>query len=119
MRIGIRIYVDEHAHRIQPITGVVEMARKLGKMHPTSVASGGPREIVHQTLRVIKAHDIFSHIVTQDDVVNGKPHPEIFLYAARRMGVRPERCLVFEDSHLGIEAARSAGMAFVVVKHEV
>lgn len=114
----IRVYVDKHAHHIEPIIGVVEMARTLSKAYPTSVASGGPRETVHQTLRTIKAHDIFNHIITQDDVVNCKPHPEIFLYAAERMGIRPERCLVFEDSQLGIEAAKNAGMAFVVVKAE-
>lgn len=114
----VRLYVNENFHRIKPITEVVEVARRLSKSHPTSVASGGPREIVHKTLRVIEVYDIFDHVVTQDDVVNCKPDPEIFLYAAEKMGVRPEGCLVFEDSHLGIEAARRAGMAAVWVKHE-
>lgn len=114
----IKVYVDKNAHRIEPIPGVVEMARKLSKLYPTSVASGGPRETVHQTLRTIKAYDIFDHVVTQDDVVNCKPHPEIFLYAAQKMGVRPDRCLVFEDSPLGIQAAQRAGMASVLVKYE-
>lgn len=116
--VDIRIYVNENAHRIKPITGVVETARKLSKTYPTSVASGGPRETVHQTLRTINAHDIFDHVVTQDDVVNCKPHPEIFLYAAEKMGVNPKRCVVFEDSSLGIEAAIRAGMTPVLVKHE-
>lgn len=116
--VDIKAYVEQHKHTIQPIAEVVEMARKFSKLYPISVASGGPRDVVHQTLKIIKADDIFHHIVTQDDVVNCKPHPEIFLYAAEKMGVRPDRCLVFEDSLLGIEAAQKAGMTPVLVKNE-
>jgi len=116
--VDIKIYVGQNEHTIEPITQVVEMARKLSKLFPTSVASGGPRDVVHQTLKTIKAHDIFHHIVTQDDVVNCKPHPEIFLHAAEKMGVRPDRCVVFEDSPLGIEAAKRAGMTPVLVKYD-
>lgn len=114
----IKIHADENVHRIQPIVEVVEMARQLSKTYPTSVASGGPRIMVHRTLEIIKVKDVFKHIVTQDDVVNCKPHPEIFLYAAEKMGVRPERCLVFEDSPLGIEGAKRAGMRSVWVKRD-
>lgn len=114
----IKVYAHQNSHRIEPIVEVVEFARQVSKKGPTSVASGGPRIIVHRTLEMIKAKDIFKHIVTQDDVVNCKPHPEIFLYAAEKMGIKPERCLVFEDSVLGIEGAKRAGMGYVLVKRD-
>lgn len=114
----IKLYVNEHLHRIEPILEVVEMARAVSKIRPTSVASGGPQAIVHRTLDIINAKDIFHFIVTQDDVVNCKPHPEIFLHAAEKMGVNPKKCLVFEDSLLGIEAAKSAGMQHVLVERD-
>lgn len=114
----IKVYVHENIHRIEPMMEVLEVARACSKLFPTSVASGGPRVIVHRTLEIIKAKDVFHHIVTQDDVINCKPHPEIFLHAAEKMGVSPKRCLVFEDSLLGIEAAKSAGMKHVLVKRD-
>lgn len=114
----IKLYVNENLHRVEPMVEVIEVARTVSKLRPTSVASGGPQAIVHRTLEIIKAKEIFHHIVTQDDVVNCKPHPEIFLYAAEKMGVDPTRCLVFEDSLLGIEAAKSAGMQHVLVQRD-
>lgn len=114
----IKLYVGDNLHRVEPIVEIVEAARAYSKIRPTSVASGGPQAVVHKTLEIIKAKDIFHHIVTQDDVVNCKPHPEIFLYAANKMGVDPKRCLVFEDSLLGIEAAKRAGMKHVLVQRD-
>jgi len=52
-------------------------------------------------------------VVTADDITNGKPHPEIFLTAAAKLVVAPERCLVFEDAPAGLAAARAAGMTCV------
>ena len=57
----------------------------------------------------------FRAIVSAEDVVHGKPNPEVFLKAAERLGVAPERCVVFEDAHVGIEAAHAAGMKVVAV----
>lgn len=112
----IKKYAAENIHHIKPIVEVVEVARRLSKTSSISVASGGLRVVVHQTLEIIKIKDLFQHIVTQEDVINCKPHPEIFLYAAEKMGIKPEKCLVFEDSPLGIEGAKRAGMKSVWVK---
>ena len=60
----------------------------------------------------------FDAVVTSDDVARGKPHPDIFLEAAARLGVTPEACVVFEDARSGVEAARAAGMAVVMVPTE-
>ena len=94
---------------------VVEFARKVGATHPISVASGGTRPTVTRTMEAIGVLDLFQIIVTQEDVERSKPAPDIFLLAAEKMGVAPGECLVFEDSHLGVQAAEAAGMAAVLV----
>jgi pseudouridine-5'-monophosphatase len=60
----------------------------------------------------------FDHVVTHDHVERGKPHPDIFLEAAARLGVAPDGCVVFEDARSGVEAAHAAGMAVVMVPTE-
>jgi HAD superfamily hydrolase (TIGR01509 family) len=80
------------------------------------VASGGERKIVVRTLELIGLRDIFPVVVTAEDVRHGKPAPDMFLLAAERMGVPPVDCVVFEDAALGLEAAKRAGMAAVLVR---
>jgi HAD superfamily hydrolase (TIGR01509 family) len=80
------------------------------------VASGGERNIVLRTLELIGLGDTFSVVVTPEEVKEGKPAPDMFLLAAERMGVPPSECVVFEDSPLGLEAARRAGMTGVLVR---
>jgi HAD superfamily hydrolase (TIGR01509 family) len=80
-----------------------------------AVASGGYREIVIATLRALELDGFFDVVVGAEDVLRGKPHPDPFLEAARRLGVEPGNCLVFEDSPLGMEAAQRAGMLAVLV----
>ena len=103
---------------IQPIAGIVEVARRFHTLKPMAVASGGHRHIVKRTLRTIGVHDLFDAIVCAEDYTHGKPHPEPFLVAAQRLGVRPERCLVFEDTEPGKAAAHAAGMACILVPME-
>jgi HAD superfamily hydrolase (TIGR01509 family) len=59
--------------------------------------------------------DLFETVVTRDDVVNPKPHPEPYLMAAQRLGVAPARCLALEDSHSGVRAAHAAGLQTIMV----
>jgi len=97
------------------IEPVVSFARRVAKTHPVAVASGGQREIVQRSLVVTGLASLFPIVVTADDVVHGKPAPEMFLLAAKLMGVAPEQCLVFEDADPGMRAAVAAGMRFVEV----
>lgn len=97
---------------IQP---VVDFARKLHGKLPMSVASGGPKPVVKKTLELMHLTDLFPVVVTPEDVAHGKPAPDMFLLAAEKMGVPPERCLVFEDAGPGFEAAMAAGMQYVRV----
>jgi HAD superfamily hydrolase (TIGR01509 family) len=101
---------------VQPIADVVELAKRVAATHPVSVASGGERQIVLRTLELIGLSRIFSVVVAAEDVTHGKPAPDMFLLAAERMGVAPAECVVFEDSVLGVEAAKRAGMASVLVR---
>jgi len=97
------------------IKPVVDFARNLHGRSPMSVASGGPKPVVKKTLELMHIADLFPVVVTPEDVTHGKPSPEMFLLAAKKMGVAPERCLVFEDAGPGFEAAIAAGMQYVRV----
>lgn len=97
------------------IDEVLGFAREVATFAPVSVASGSRRPNVDRTLLQIGALELFPVIVTPEDVVHGKPEPEMFLLAAERMGVRPSDCLVIEDAEFGFEAARRAGMDYAIV----
>lgn len=101
---------------VRPIAPVVELALRVARSAPVSVASGGERKIVLRTLELIGLGDTFSVVVTAEEVSHGKPAPDMFLLAAERMGVAPGQCVVFEDSVLGLEAAKRAGMTAVLVQ---
>jgi beta-phosphoglucomutase-like phosphatase (HAD superfamily) len=101
---------------VVPISRVVEIARAGRGVVPMAVASGGQRRIVERTLAQIGVLDWFGALVTAEDTVRHKPDPDLFLEAARRLGVPPEICTVYEDADLGIEAARRAGMKYVDVR---
>ncbi len=111
-----RSHYDALAPGVLALDEVVEFARQRAAAGcPVSVASGGDAVTVRQTLRTIGVADLFPVVVTAEEVAHGKPAPDLFLLAARRMGVAPEQCLVFEDSPLGILAAERAGMGAVLV----
>lgn len=105
-----------HLELVEPIPWVVEQARSYRGKLPLAVASGGVRWIVEAQLERIGLKGHFDAIVTSDQVERHKPDPQVFLEAARRLGVAPERCLVFEDGELGFEAARRAGMPWIDVR---
>lgn len=111
--------LEKEFERIEPIEPVVTLARELARIHPVSVASGGGKMHVHETLKAIGLEGFFPVIVTKDDVINSKPAPDTFLKAAELMGVAPEKCLVFEDSKLGLDAAEAAGMQWVYIEPEL
>ena len=96
---------------------VADVARRHFGRVRMAVASGGTREIVEATLLATKLLDLFEAVVTIEDVHGrGKPDPDMYLEAARRLRVPPNECTVFEDSDEGIEAARRAGMSATDVR---
>ncbi|MET7609879.1 HAD family hydrolase [Streptomyces seoulensis] len=98
---------------LRPVAGVERVLEKLtADGVPYCVASSGSHERIRVGHRVTGLDRWFDddRIFSSQDVGRGKPAPDLFLYAAERMGVAPERCLVVEDSPLGVQAARAAGM---------
>lgn len=111
-------YYEAHQREIEPIEEVVAFARKCRQQGAAvSVASGGERKDVLETLRIIGLEGFFPVVTTADDVKFSKPAPDLFLLAAERMGIPPDDCLVLEDSLLGIEAADIAGMDSILIPH--
>jgi HAD superfamily hydrolase (TIGR01509 family) len=108
------LYV-ERIGTIQPIREVADFAREVEAFAKVSVASGGVLPVVTRTLETIGFKGFFSIIVTTEQVKRGKPFPDMFLEAARRMNVQPSDCLVLEDSTAGFEAATAAGMDYAKV----
>ena len=82
---------------------------------PCAIASSTHRENITTTLEVLGLEEFFPAIVAGEDVKRGKPDPEVFLTAARQIGVEPGNAVVFEDALVGIAAARAAGMRVVAV----
>ena len=102
--------------QVEPIHAVVEIAKaNYGKI-PMAVASGGTQPIIVQVLEHLKIRHLFGAVVTSEMVTNQKPAPDIFVEAARRISVDPKFCRGYEDTDLGMQAIRSAGMEAVDVR---
>lgn len=99
-----------------PIEDVVRVARENYGKIPLAVASGGTRPIIGMVLDQLGIRPWFKAIVTNEDVTRQKPAPDIFLEAARRIGVPPHLCRAYEDTDLGMRAIRDAGMEAVDVR---
>ena len=103
------LYRAAFAAELKPVPGVLEALDQINL--PTCVASSGSHDKMRFTLGLTGLYERFAgRIFSVHDVARGKPAPDLFLYAAARMGVAPEACAVVEDSQYGIEAARAAGM---------
>ena len=108
-------YLELLAH-IEPIELVMNIAREhCGKL-PMAIATGGTRRVIETITGHLGIRQLFNTVVTSEDVLRQKPAPDIFLEAARRLGVSPCACRAYEDTDLGLEAIRAAGMAAVDVR---
>jgi len=101
---------------VTPIAPVVRIAESFLGRGKMAVASGGIRPVVHDQLRAIGVWEWFPVIVTAEDTEKHKPDPDVFLEAARQLGVDPSDCCVYEDADLGLEAAARAGMRAVDIR---
>ena len=95
---------------VREIALVADIVRAHHGQLPMAVVSGGSRRNVMASLEATEMARYFPVVLTSDDPFPGKPAPDIMLEAARRLGVAPELCQVFEDGDLGLDAARAAGM---------
>jgi len=114
-------HADGHAARaleakVPVKAGAVELLTYLGERGlPLAVATSSSRRTTERHLGQAGLLGHFRALATRDDVERGKPHPDLYLEAARRLGVAPGRCLAFEDSNNGLTAAHAAGMQAVMV----
>ena len=109
-------YREQYRDTMRPVKGLIPLlqeARRMGMRLAVATAAGNDN--IDFVMNGLDLWDSFDAIVGADDVERGKPHPDLFLLAAERLGVSPEHCLVFEDALTGIEAARRAGMEAIAV----
>lgn len=97
------------------IDGAVEAVRRIGADRPVALASSAHAAVISAALEATGLTDIFGAVVSSDEVAHGKPAPDVYLEAARRLGSEPAVCLVVEDSYNGVRSARAAGMTVVLV----
>ncbi|MBC8107468.1 MAG: HAD family phosphatase [Anaerolineae bacterium] len=110
-----RMYL-ETIQQVRAIEPVVQIVHQFAGKLPMAVATGGTRAIASKTLEALDVLQHFAALVTADDVAHGKPAPDIFLEAARRINVDPKFCCAFEDAELGLQSARAAGMLVIDVR---
>jgi HAD superfamily hydrolase (TIGR01509 family) len=113
------IFYDLLWTHVAPMPGLFEILAHIEQRGlPKGVATSSRRPYIESLLQKFNLANRFAVTLTAEDVVNGKPHPEIYLRAAERVGVRPAEMLVLEDSELGTKAAAAAGAVAVSVPHE-
>jgi beta-phosphoglucomutase len=107
------------AHKITLLDGATELLEMLQGKVKIALATMSNRKVIDSLLPAKKVRGFFDVVVTADDVANPKPDPEVFLVAAAKLGVKPEVCVVVEDSVFGVRAAKAAGMKCIAVSSGV
>lgn len=113
------LHIVEEIYRTRGVPAMPGFLEFLGnaksRFSKIGLASGSPRHIIEYVLGSLKIQDSFSAVVSGDEVVRGKPSPDIYLEAATRLGVSPDECVAVEDSLNGVRAAKAAGMRCIAV----
>lgn len=105
------------AHALEEVTIVADVARAWQGKVPMAVVTNAQRVAVNGALTATSLIGYFNDIVSIEDVKHGKPEPDIYLKAAERLSIAPARCIVLEDSHEGLTAAKRAGMQHIDIRH--
>ena len=104
-----------YRERLPVIPGAREAVERLAERWPLGLASSSNRELIELALDLLGVADRFQAIVSSEEVARGKPAPDVYLEAAGRLRVEPDRAAAIEDSHNGIRAAKAAGMRVIVI----
>jgi HAD superfamily hydrolase (TIGR01509 family) len=97
------------------LPGAREAVARIAAAMPLGLASSSNRELIDAVLAAGKLASLFTATVSSEEVASGKPSPEVYLEAARRLGIAPQLCVAIEDSHNGIRSAKAAGMACIAI----
>jgi HAD superfamily hydrolase (TIGR01509 family) len=107
--------LEAYRRELPLVPGAEAAVRRAAEAFPLALASSSNREIFETVLELAGLADCFRATVSSEEVAHGKPAPDVYLEAARRLGVAPERCAAVEDSHTGIRSATTAGMRVVAI----
>jgi HAD superfamily hydrolase (TIGR01509 family) len=111
----VRRMLERYRQELPLIPGAVEAVQRLAARWPLGLASSSNRELIDAALEAAGISRYFRVTVSSEEVERGKPAPDVYLEAARRLGVAPDRCAAIEDSHNGIRSAKAAGMRVIAI----
>ncbi len=111
----VRRMVERYRRGLPLVAGARETVEELARQFPLGLASSSNRRLIDVVLELSGLAPLFRATVSSEEVARGKPAPDVYLEAARRLQVPPERCLAVEDSHAGIRSAKAAGMQVIAV----
>ena len=111
--------VELYRQRLPLVDGGLEAVRRIGSRWPLGIASSSNRPLIDLFLELTGTGDLWEATVSSEEVAAGKPAPDVYLEAAARLEVPPDRCAAIEDSENGIRSATSAGMNVVAIPNPV
>ncbi|HUZ15285.1 MAG TPA: HAD family phosphatase [Gaiellaceae bacterium] len=111
----VELMLEAYRRDLPLLPGAVDVVRRIAAQFRLALASSSNRAIFEEVLRLAGIADCFQATVSSEEVARGKPAPDVYLEAARRLGVVPERCAAVEDSHAGIRSAHAAGMRVIAI----
>jgi HAD superfamily hydrolase (TIGR01509 family) len=111
----VRLMEARYRERLPLIPGAREAVERLAGRWPLGLASSSNRPLIDAALELSGLDRFFAATVSSEEVARGKPAPDVYLDAARRLGVEPERCAAVEDSHSGIRSAKAAAMRVIAI----
>ena len=107
--------LEAYRRELPLLPGAAEAVRRTAAAFPLGLASSSNREIFEAVLELAGLSGCFRATVSSEEVARGKPAPDVYLEAARRLGIEPEACAAVEDSHAGIASAKAAGMRVIAI----
>jgi HAD superfamily hydrolase (TIGR01509 family) len=107
--------LEAYRHELPLLPGAVDAVRRTADVFPLGLASSSNRVVFEEVLRLAGIADCFEATVSSEEVERGKPAPDVYLEAAHRLGVEPDRCAAVEDSHAGLRSAHDAGMRVIAI----
>jgi HAD superfamily hydrolase (TIGR01509 family) len=114
-RLVVERMAERYREQLPLLPGAVDAVRRVAARWPLAVASSSNRPLIDLVLELSGLASLFQATVSSEEVARGKPAPDVYLEAARRLGVKPERAAAIEDSESGIGSAKAAGMRVVAI----
>jgi len=111
----VRLMLESYRDELPLIDGAVDAVRRIADVWPLGLASSSNRPLIETVLDETELAPLFGAVVSSEEVPRGKPAPDVYLEAARRLGVDASRCAAVEDSHSGVRSAKAAGMRVVAI----